>query len=55
MWNATLWRALLGVEKTVLEDIEYDEDEQILVGSCPSYAARAASRVWPVPAQVAAL
>jgi hypothetical protein len=23
--NATLWRALLGVEKTVVEDIEFDE------------------------------
>jgi transposase len=29
--NATLWRALLGVEKTVVEDIEYDEDQQVLV------------------------
>jgi transposase len=29
--NATLWRALLGVEKTVIEDIEFDEDEQLLV------------------------
>jgi transposase len=29
--NATLWRALLGVEKTVVEDIEFDEDEQVLV------------------------
>jgi transposase len=29
--NATLWRALLGVEKTVVEDIEFDEDEQLLV------------------------
>jgi transposase len=29
--NATLWRALLGVEKTIVEDIEYDEDEQLLV------------------------
>ena len=28
MQNATLWRALLGVEKTVIEDIEFDEDEQ---------------------------
>jgi len=24
--NASLWRALLGVEKTVIEDIEFDED-----------------------------
>jgi transposase len=29
--NATLWRALLGVEKTVVEDIVFDEDEQLLV------------------------
>ena len=31
MQNATLWRALQGVEKTVVEEIEYDEDEQFLV------------------------
>ncbi len=31
MQNATLWRALLGVEKTVIEDIEFDEDEHLLV------------------------
>jgi len=29
--NATLWRALLGVEKTVVENIELDEDQQLLV------------------------
>jgi transposase len=29
--NATLWRALLGVEKAVVEDVEFDEDEQLLV------------------------
>jgi transposase len=29
--NATLWRALLGVEKTVIEGVEFDEDEQMLV------------------------
>jgi transposase len=29
--NATLWRALLGIEKTVVEDVEFDEDEQLLV------------------------
>jgi transposase len=29
--NATLWRALLGVEKTVVEDIEFDEEEGLLV------------------------
>lgn len=31
MQNATLWRALLGVEKAIVEDVEYDEDEQLLV------------------------
>ncbi len=30
MQNATLWRALLGVEKTVVEEVEYDEDEQLV-------------------------
>jgi transposase len=29
--NATLWRALVGVEKAVVEDVEFDEDEQLLV------------------------
>ena len=33
MQNATLWRALLGVEKTVIESVEYDEDEQVLVAA----------------------
>ncbi len=31
MRNASLWSALLGVEKTVVEDIEYDESEQVLL------------------------
>ncbi len=31
MRSVTLWRALLGVQKTVIESIEFDEDEQILV------------------------
>ena len=31
MRNATLWRALLGVEKTFIESIEYDEDEEVLL------------------------
>ena len=43
MRNATLWRALLGVEKTVVEDIQLDEDEQILV-ACVRPTRRAASR-----------
>jgi transposase len=29
--NATLWRGLLGVEKTVVEEVEFDEDEQVLI------------------------
>ena len=31
MQNATLWRGVLGVEKTVVEDVEFDEAEQVLV------------------------
>ena len=31
MQNATLWRAVLGVEKTVVEDVEFDEVGQVLV------------------------
>ena len=31
MRNARLWRALLGVEKTVVEAVEFDEDEEVLV------------------------
>jgi len=43
--NATLWRALLRVEKTIVEDIEYDEDEQLLVAHVRLRArARARSR-----------
>jgi hypothetical protein len=29
--NATLWRALLGIEKAVIEVIELDEVEQLLL------------------------
>src|SRR5690606_35060754 len=29
--NASLWRALLGVEKSVIEEVEYDEDAEIVV------------------------
>ena len=31
MRNATLWRALLGIEKAVVEDVEFDEDFEVLV------------------------
>ena len=33
MRNASLWRALLGVEKTVIESIEFDEDMGVVVAS----------------------
>ena len=29
MRNVSLWRALLGVEKTVIEDIEFDESGEL--------------------------
>jgi transposase len=29
--NARVWRALLGVEKAIIEAVEFDEDEQLLV------------------------
>lgn len=45
MQNVTLWRALLGVEKTVVEDIEFGEDEQLLVAHVRARArARARAR-----------
>lgn len=31
MRDVSLWRALLGVEKTVIEQVEFDEDEQLLI------------------------
>ncbi len=33
MQNSTLWRALLGVEKAVVEGIEFDEEEGVLVAA----------------------
>jgi transposase len=45
--NATLWRALLGVEKAVVEEIEFDEDEQLLVGPCAAPGSGAdAGAMW---------
>ena len=45
MQNATLWRALLGVEKTVVEDIEFDEGSELLVAHVrPRAGARAQRR-----------
>jgi transposase len=29
--DASVWRALLGVEKTVIERVEFDEDAELLV------------------------
>ena len=31
MQNVTLWRALLGVEDTVIEDVEFDEGDEVVV------------------------
>lgn len=31
MQNASLWRSLLGIERAVVEEIEFDENEQLLV------------------------
>ena len=31
MQNASLWRAVLGVENTVVEDVEFDDEAQVLV------------------------
>lgn len=31
MQNVTLWRGLLGVEKTVIEQVELDEDGEVVV------------------------
>ena len=41
MRNARVWRALLGVEKTVIEGVEFDEVEQLLVARVrPARGAR---------------
>ncbi len=40
MRNASLWRALLGVENTVIEDIEYDEVDEIVVAHVRPRRAR---------------
>jgi transposase len=43
--NATLWRALLGVEKTVVEDVEFEQDELRLIAHVrPGARARARAR-----------
>ena len=44
MRNARVWRALLGVEKTVVEAVEFDEDAQVLVGQVRPVAGGA----WPL-------
>ena len=43
MRDASLWRALLGVEKTVIERVEFDEDAELLVAHVRA-TARARSR-----------
>ena len=34
MRDVSLWRALLGIEKTVIERVEFDEDAKLLVAQC---------------------
>lgn len=41
MRSASLWRRLLGVEKTVVEDVVFDEEDEVLVASVrPTARAR---------------
>ena len=50
MRNARLWHALFGVEKTVVEAIEFDEDAQVLVGRVrPARGAARPVRGLPAP------
>jgi len=43
--DVNLWRSLLGVEKTVVARVEFDQDSEVLVasGSAPSCAPRCAA------------
>jgi transposase len=38
--NASLWRALLGVENAVIEDVEYDEDAEVVIAHVRPRRAR---------------
>ncbi len=49
MRDVSLWREMLGVEKTVIERVEFDEDEEVLVaGVRPT--KRETGPVWGVSA-----
>ena len=51
MRDVSLWRDLLGVQKTVVEALEYDEDEQVLVARVrPTSRARSRCGVCRRPA-----
>lgn len=39
--TATLWRAVLGVEKTVIESVEYDEEVEAVIASAARRAMTA--------------
>ena len=41
MRNASVWRALLGVEKTVVEGVEFDEDAGCAGRAGPADGGRA--------------
>ena len=52
MRSARVWRALLGVEKAVIEDLEFDEDEQLLIARVrPSRRARGRCGICVRPAR----
>ena len=40
MQNATLWRALLGIEQAVVEDVEFDEEHELLIAHVRPRARR---------------
>ena len=48
--DASLWRALLGVEKTAVEQVGFDEAEQVLVAHVR--ARQHAAALWAVWAAV---
>ena len=43
MQNASLWRALLCVENTVVEDVEFDDEAQVLVAHVQATATGSGS------------
>ncbi len=40
MRNASLWRGVLGVEKAVVEELDFDPVERVLIAQCVTETAR---------------